>query len=128
MRAMSREWAIFLIWIIGGAVSTSNSGTQAHNQAVSYCRTNWQGLYSSYADCVTSYGNTLNAASDTGGISSSVLSDRLREQSEGRRRRTRHGWLCTHPAQSGCAHTESAGTDARTFSSSWETTLLALRR
>jgi hypothetical protein len=58
--------AIFLIWIIGGAASTSNSGTQAHNQAVSYCRTNWQGLYNSYADCVTSYGNTLNAASDTG--------------------------------------------------------------
>lgn len=58
--------AIFLIWIIAGAASTSNSGTQAHNQAVSCCRAGWQGLYSSYADCVTSYGNTLNAASDAG--------------------------------------------------------------
>lgn len=57
---------LFIVWIVAGTASTSNSGADAHNQAVSYCRTNWQGLYSSDANCVTSYGNTLNAASDAG--------------------------------------------------------------
>jgi len=57
---------LFIVWIVAGAASTSNSGADAHNQALSYCRANWQGLYSSYANCVTGYGNTLNAASDAG--------------------------------------------------------------
>jgi hypothetical protein len=57
---------IFLIWIITGVAGTSGSGADSHAQAVTYCSSSWQGLYSSYADCVTSYGNTLNAASDAG--------------------------------------------------------------
>lgn len=57
---------LFLVWVIAGAASTSNSGGDAHTQAIQYCSANWTGLYSSYADCVTSYGNTLNAAGDVG--------------------------------------------------------------
>jgi hypothetical protein len=65
---------IFLIWIITGVAGTSGSGADSHAQAVSYCSSSWQGLYNSYADCVTSYGNTLNAASDAGkGIGVGVI-------------------------------------------------------
>jgi hypothetical protein len=65
---------IFLIWLITGVAGTSGSGADAHAQAVSYCSRSWQGLYNSYADCVTSYGNTLNAASDTGkGIGAGLI-------------------------------------------------------
>lgn len=59
---------IFLIWIITGVHgNASGQGAQVHTQAVQYCSNGgWQGLYKSYADCVTHYGNTLNGASDTG--------------------------------------------------------------
>ncbi len=59
---------LFLIWLITGIASTGSSGADAHTQAVQWCATpaNWQSLYSSQADCVTHYGNTLNAASDVG--------------------------------------------------------------
>ena len=57
---------LFLVWVIAGAASGSHSGADAHTQAIAYCRTSWQGLYSSYGQCVTQYGNTLNAASDAG--------------------------------------------------------------
>lgn len=60
--------ALFLIWIIAGAAGTSHSGTGAHVQALTWCadKANWQYLYKSQADCVTHYGNGLNAASDVG--------------------------------------------------------------
>jgi hypothetical protein len=59
--------AIFLIWVISGAVSTSNSGAQAHAQALRECAgTGWQPLYSSYHDCVTNLGNLYSNASSAG--------------------------------------------------------------
>lgn len=59
---------IFLIWIIVGVHgNASGQGASVHAQAVSYCSNNgWQGLYKSYSQCVTQYGNTLNGASDVG--------------------------------------------------------------
>lgn len=58
---------IFLILIITSAQgNASGQGARVDDQAVSFCGGNgWQGLYGSYADCVSSYGNDLNAASDT---------------------------------------------------------------
>lgn len=59
--------AVFLAWVIAGAAGTSGSGAEAHAQAVRDCAGNgWQGLYSSYSDCVAKLGDTYNAASDTG--------------------------------------------------------------
>jgi hypothetical protein len=59
--------ALFVIWIITGVIGNSGSGAAAHAQAVASCSgTQWQVLYKSAADCVTSLGNTYNAASDAG--------------------------------------------------------------
>ena len=58
---------LFLIWIITGTRgNASGQGAQAHAQAVSFCTSNWRGLYRSDAACVSAYGNNLNEASDTG--------------------------------------------------------------
>lgn len=58
--------AIFLAWIIGGATSGS-SGPTPHAQALTYCANGgWQGLFTSYADCVTHYANGLNQAGNVG--------------------------------------------------------------
>lgn len=53
--------------IAGVHGNASGQGAQVHAQAVSFCRNHgWQGLYSSYAECVSKYGNELNGASDAG--------------------------------------------------------------
>lgn len=67
--------AAFLIWLITGLASTSNSGAEAHTQAIAQCSGNqWQGLFNSYQDCVTHFGNGLNAAGDIGkGIAAGVI-------------------------------------------------------
>lgn len=58
---------LFLAWVIAGVAGGSGQGAQAHAQAVQYCSGGgWQGLYKSYAQCVTDFGNTLNGAGDTG--------------------------------------------------------------
>lgn len=58
---------VFLVWIITGNASQSNTGAQAHAQALKDCAgTGWQGLYKSYNDCVTHLGNAYNTASDLG--------------------------------------------------------------
>lgn len=60
--------AIFLIWLISAFAASSGNGADAHAQAVQWCadKSNWQYLYHSQADCVTHYGNGLNAAGDIG--------------------------------------------------------------
>lgn len=60
--------AAFLIWVIAGVGgNASGQGASVHAQAVSFCANGgWDPLYNSQADCVTQYGNTLNAASDVG--------------------------------------------------------------
>lgn len=59
--------ALFVVWIITGVAGNSGSGTAAHAQAIASCSgTQWRVLYKSAADCVTSLGNTYNAASDAG--------------------------------------------------------------
>jgi len=65
----------FLIWLIAGLAGGSNSGADAHTQAIAQCSGNqWQGLFKSYQDCVTHYGNGLNAASDVGkGIGAALI-------------------------------------------------------
>jgi hypothetical protein len=67
--------AIFLIWLISGLASTSGSGADAHAQALHYCAGNgWSPLFKSYSDCVTHYGNGLNAASDIGkGVATGLI-------------------------------------------------------
>jgi hypothetical protein len=58
---------IFLIWVIAGAHTGAGNGAQAHAQALSYCGSGgWQPLYTSYADCVTHYGNALSDAGNAG--------------------------------------------------------------
>lgn len=59
---------IFIIWLAVGLSGASHSGADAHAQAVQWCsdKSNWQYLYKSQADCVTHYGNGLNAAGDLG--------------------------------------------------------------
>jgi hypothetical protein len=65
----------FLIWLIAGIAGGSSSGADAHAQAIAQCSGNqWQGLFKSYQDCVTHYGNGLNAASDVGkGIGAALI-------------------------------------------------------
>jgi len=55
---------IFIIWIIAGAASSNPS---VASQVASFCgHHGWYPLYKSQADCLASYGRTLNDASDTG--------------------------------------------------------------
>jgi hypothetical protein len=55
---------LFLIWVIAGAVSGTPS---VASQVSSFCgHHGWYPLYKSQADCLASYGRTLNDASDTG--------------------------------------------------------------
>lgn len=65
----------FLIWLIAGIAGGGNSGADAHAQAIAQCSgTQWQGVFKSYQDCVTHYGNGLNAASDIGkGIGAALI-------------------------------------------------------
>jgi hypothetical protein len=65
---------LFLVWIIVGVASQANTGAEAHTEAVNYCQSSWSGLYPSYGNCVTDYGNLLNAASDAGkGIGAGLI-------------------------------------------------------
>lgn len=58
---------IFLIWVITGIASGHGTGSSAHQQALQYCAGDgWQGLFKSYSDCVTHYGNGLNTAGEAG--------------------------------------------------------------
>lgn len=56
---------IFLIWIIGG-VATANS-TPSHAEVLQACANGgWQGVFSSYSDCMVHYANGLMQASEAG--------------------------------------------------------------
>lgn len=66
---------LFIAWLVAGIAGSSGSGSDAHAQALQHCAgSGWQGLYSSYNDCVTHYGNALNDASDIGkGIGAGII-------------------------------------------------------
>jgi hypothetical protein len=58
--------AVFIIWLIAGLHSAEGS-SDTTSQAVQYCSNGgWQGLFSSYADCVQHYGGALAGAKDAG--------------------------------------------------------------
>ncbi len=57
---------LFIIWIIAGTASTPACPSVA-SQVASFCgHHGWYPLYKSYADCLASYGRTLNDATNTG--------------------------------------------------------------
>jgi hypothetical protein len=58
---------LFVVLIVVQLTGNSGHGADAHAQALSYCAGNgWSPLYTSYQQCVTSYGNLLNGAGDVG--------------------------------------------------------------
>ena len=59
--------AVFLVWVIAGASTGSGNAAQGRAQAVQQCSgTGWQGLYSSYPECVTQLSSLYGGASNAG--------------------------------------------------------------
>ena len=63
--------ALYLLWLVVGIVSAAHGvPADAHATAAAYCAGHgWQPLYTSRADCLASYGQTLT---DAGGIGSTI--------------------------------------------------------
>lgn len=66
--------AIFIVWIVAGAATSTAAPA---SQVASFCgHHGWWPLYKSYADCLSSYGRTLNDAGNAGkglGIAAIVI-------------------------------------------------------